>query len=84
VIPPRVKRTRNPAAKYSGVRSAIEPRNSVATQLSTLTPVGTAIAIEESMKNTSTALESGVANMWWAHTSIDRNAIAMLDAAIAL
>ena len=36
------------------------------------------------MKNTSTALESGVANMWWAHTSIDRNAIAMLDAAIAL
>ena len=49
-----------------------------------LHPVGTAIAIEESMKNASTALESGVANMWWAHTSIDRNAMPMLDAAIAL
>ena len=62
----------------------IEPRNSVATQLRTLTPVGIAIAIEESMKKASATAGSGVANMWCAHTSIDRNAMPMLEAAIAL
>ena len=84
MIPPSVNRTRNPAAKYSGVRRTIDPRNSVATQLRTLTPVGIAIAIEEIMKNASAIAGSGVANMWCAHTSMDRNAIPMLEAAIAL
>jgi len=84
VIPPSVKSTRKPAAKYSGVANSIEPRNSVATQLSTFTPVGMAINIDDNMKNTSTALDSGVANMWCAHTSSERNAMPMLDAAIAL
>ena len=46
--------------------------------------MGMAIAIEDSMKNASTTVGSGVANMWWAHTSIERNAIPTLDAAIAL
>ena len=36
------------------------------------------------MKKASTTVGSGVANMWCAHTSIERNAIPMLDAAIAL
>ena len=62
----------------------IEPRHSVASQLKILMPVGTAITIELIMKKASTTVAVGVANMWCAHTSIDRNAIATVDAAIAL
>lgn len=50
----------------------IDPRQSVASQLKTFTPVGIAISIEESMKNTSTTVGIGTVNMWWAHTSIER------------
>ena len=61
----------------------IRPRQSVASQLKILIPVGTAIVNEDSMKNASTTVAVGVANMWCAHTSRPRNAIATVDAAIA-
>ena len=60
------------------------PRHSVATQLKIFTPVGTAIRKLESMKNASTTVDIGVANMWCAHTSMPRNAMPAVDAAIAL
>ena len=62
----------------------IEPRQSVAIQLKILMPVGTAIRNELSMKNASTTVAVGVVNMWCAHTSSPRKAIATVEAAIAL
>ena len=59
------------------------PFHSVAIQLKILMPVGTAIVNDDSMKNASTTVAVGVANMWWAQTSRPRNAIATVDAAIA-
>ena len=60
------------------------PRQSVASQLKILMPVGTAIANEESMKKASTTVAVGVGNMWCAHTSMLRNVIAAADATTAL
>ncbi len=62
----------------------IVPRHRVASQLKILMPVGTAIANELSMKKASTTVAVGVVNMWCAHTSMPRNAIAAVEAAIAL
>ena len=62
----------------------IWPRHNVAIQLKIFTPVGTAMANEESMKNASTTVAVGVANMWCAQTSSPRKAIAAVEAAIAL
>ena len=73
-----------PTAKYSAVVITIDPRHSVAIQLKILTPVGMPIRNELSMKNPSTTIGTGEANMWWAHTSVARNAITAVDAAIAL
>ncbi len=60
------------------------PRHSVAIQLKIFTPVGTAIRNEPIMKKMSTNVGLGVANMWWAQTSVPRNAITTVAAAIAL
>ena len=62
----------------------IDPRQSVASQLKILMPVGTAIVNDESMKNASTTVGVGVANMWCAQTSALRKAIATVETAIAL
>jgi hypothetical protein len=43
-----------------------------------------AIVNDETMKNQSTVDGIGVVNMWWPQTSIPRNAIAAVDATIAL
>src|SRR4051812_49894083 len=83
-MPPITNVERNPHAKYRGVFVTIWPRHRVASQLKILMPVGTAIANEDSMKNASTTVLVGVANMWCAHTSMPRNAMAAVDAAIAL
>src|ERR671917_1956659 len=83
-MPPITNKAGRPAAKYSGALRWMSPRQSVAIQLKILMPVGTATANDESMKNASTTVAVGVANMWWAHTSMPRNAIATVDAAIAL
>src|SRR3954463_2354652 len=61
--PPSVKKARNPTPKYSGVLNSSVPRHSVAIQLKILIPVGTAMIIELSMKNASTVVDRGVANM---------------------
>ena len=84
MIPPITKIAMNPTAKYSAVVITIDPRHSVAIQLKILTPVGTPIRNELNMKNPSTTIGTGEANMWWAHTSVARNAITAVDAAIAL
>jgi hypothetical protein len=52
--------------------------------LKIFTPVGTAMTYEEIMKKASTTVAIGVANMWWAHTSSPRKAIAAVAAATAL
>ena len=75
---------RKAAENSRGVLRRIEPRQSVASQLKILMPVGTAIVNDASMKNASTTVGVGVVNMWCAHTSRPRNAIATVDAAIAL
>src|SRR3954468_2892324 len=83
-MPPITNWAGSAAAKYRGVFITMLPRQSVAIQLKILIPVGTAIANDESMKKASTTVESGVANMWCAHTSRPRKAMATVDAAIAL
>src|SRR3954454_217769 len=81
---PITNRAGSAAANISGVLYAIEPRQRVAIQLKILMPVGTAIVNDDSMKKASTTVAVGVANMWCAHTSRPRKAIATVDAAIAL
>src|SRR3954447_21308521 len=83
-MPPMTNVARNPHAKYRGVFMTSVPRHSVASQLKILMPVGTAIANDDSMKNDRTTVDVGVANMWCAHTSIPRNAIAAVEATMAL
>jgi hypothetical protein len=50
VTPPTVKRKINPRVKRSGVLKSREPPQSVASQLKTLIPVGTAIIIVAAVK----------------------------------
>ena len=84
-IPPIVNRAMKPDREVQRASSSRScPRHSVAIQLKTLTPVGTAITIDESMKKASTTVEIGVVNMWCAHTSSDRKAMPTVAAAIAL
>src|SRR3954453_5395957 len=84
VIPPSTNRNRKPHAYNSGVRNSSVPRHSVATQLKTFPPVGTATRYEVSMKKTSTTIGDGVENMWWAHTSSETKPMTTLEAATAL
>jgi hypothetical protein len=51
VKPPIVKTKMNPTAKSIGASNVMEPLHIVATQLNTLTPVGTEINIVAYMKN---------------------------------
>ena len=84
MIPP-IRNVAIPPMQYSsGTRYSIVPRHSVAIQLKIFTPVGTAIRKLESMKKASTTVDIGVENMWCAHTSRPRKAIAAVEAAIAL
>src|SRR6202042_1533919 len=84
VMPPMMKIAMNPIVNHSAVVITSEPRHKVAIQLKILTPVGTPIKNELSMKKPSTTIGTGDANMWWAHTSVARNAITAVEAAIAL
>ena len=83
-MPPIRNTPIRPTQNSSGVRYSIVPRHSVAIQLKILTPVGTAITKLDSMKNASTTVDIGVENMWCAHTSRPRKAMATVEAAIAL
>ena len=70
-----MNRNRNAIANSIGGSNVNEPLNIVAVQLNTFTPVGTAISIVDSMKNSCAASGMPTVNMWWAHTMNDRNAI---------
>ena len=73
--PPKVNRNRKASANSIGVSKLIDPFHMVAHQLKTFTPVGTAISIVESMKNSCPASGMPTVNMWCAQTMNDRNAI---------
>ena len=84
MIPPIVNVAMPPTQYSSGVVHSTVPRHSVAIQLKIFTPVGTAMMKLESMKNASTTVDIGVANMWCAHTSMPRKAMPAVAAATAL
>ena len=84
VTPPMMNMLMKPNAYSMGVFQLIEPLNIVPIQLKILTPVGTAMVNDESMKKASTTVAVGVANMWCAQTSIPRKAMATVEAAMAL
>ena len=67
---------RKPSANSIGVSKVIGPRHIVPIQLKNFTPVGTAIRNVMNEKNGSST--APVANMWCAHTVIDRPAMAMV------
>ena len=73
-----------PSAYSIGVSKWMFPRQVVASQLKILIPVGTAMIIDEIMKNASSPTGSPTANMWCAHTSIEKNAMPIVENATAL
>ena len=75
VKPPIVNTKMKPTAHSIGASKVIEPRHIVASQLKTLTPVGTEISIVAYMKNSWPVTGMPVVYMWWAHTMNDRMAI---------
>ena len=74
--PPIVKSAMKPRANSIGVSKMRFPRQVVASQLRIFIPVGTAITIEEIMKNPRSGVESPTVNMWWAQTSSEKKPIA--------
>ena len=76
VKPPSVNRNRKPIANSIGVSKVSEPFHIVATQLNTLTPVGTAISVVAYMKNSWPGTGMPTVYMWCAQTMNDRIAIA--------
>ena len=83
-MPPNTNTAGSATENIIAVVKRSEPPHKVATQLKILIPVGTAIAYELNMKNPSTGVFTGVVYMWWAQTSVPRNAIATVDVAIAV
>ena len=67
---------RKPSANSIGVSNDSDPFHIVATQLNTLTPVGTAMRIVAYMKNSCPVTGMPVVYMWCAQTMNDRIAIA--------
>src|SRR5262245_4652924 len=84
VRPPNVNSARKPSEKSIGESKMRFPRHVVASQLKILIPVGTATTIDEIMKKPSRPIPSPAVNMWCAHTSIEKNAIASVENATAL
>ena len=70
-----VNRNRNASANSIGGSNDSEPFHMVAVQLNTFTPVGTAISMVDSMKNSCAASGMPTVNMWCAQTMNDRKAI---------
>jgi hypothetical protein len=83
VSPPIVNTEMSPSAKSIGVVKVTLPRQSVASQLMILTPVGTPTSTEAIMKNPLRKFGIPTANMWCAQTSIDTKAIPTVENAIA-
>ena len=76
VRPPNRKVVRKPTAQSMGVSKLSCPFHIVPIQLKNFTPVGTAMRNDRKEKNGSST--APVANMWWAHTVIDRPAMLMV------
>src|SRR4051812_31166738 len=74
--PPNRKVSRKPTANSIGVSKVSCPFHMVPIQLKNLMPVGTAIRKLVNEKNGSST--APVANMWWAHTVMDRPEMAMV------
>ena len=70
-----VKRMTKAMAKSMGVSKVMAPCHMVATQLNTLTPVGTAMSMVAYMKYSSPAMGMPTVNMWCAQTMKDRKAM---------
>ena len=73
-----------PRANNIAVSKWMFPRHAVASQLKILIPVGTAITIDVIMKNESSPTGMPTANMWCAQTSSEKNAMLIVENAIAL
>jgi hypothetical protein len=71
-----------PRAKSMGVLKWIRPSQSVASQLNTLIPVGTAISIVVTIIGIRSHGAMPETNMWWAHTEKPRMRIAIRESAI--
>ncbi len=74
VRPPNRNVVRNPIDQSMGVSKDMDPPHIVPIQLKNFTPVGTAIRKDIPEKNGRLTLP--VTNMWWAHTAMDRLAMA--------
>ena len=66
--PPIVNSAMKPSANSIGVSRMRFPRQVVASQLRILTPVGTAMIIDEIMKKPRSGVDSPTVNMWCAQT----------------
>ena len=82
LIPPSVNIVMKPSANSIGVRRWITPRQSVASQLKILMPVGTAISIVVIIIGTRSQLNMPETNMWCAQTEKPRITIATSEKAI--
>jgi len=74
VRPPTRNTSRKPRANSMGDSKVMWPLHMVAIQLKILTPVGTAMSRLIPEKNG--RLTAPVANMWWAQTAVDSEAMA--------
>ena len=83
VSPPIVNTEMRPSAKSIGVAKVMFPRQSVASQLMILIPVGTPTSTDAIMKKPLRKFGIPTANMWCAQTSIETNAIPTVENAIA-
>src|SRR6185437_2161446 len=81
--PPIENRNRKASANNIGGSKVSEPLYMVVVQLNTFTPVGMAMSIVDSMKNSSAARGMPTVNMWCAHTIKERNAIEAVAYTIA-
>src|SRR2546422_3000022 len=75
VNPPMVNTKMKPTANSIGVSKLIEPRHMVASQLNTLTPVGTAISNVAYIENRIPAVGMPTVNIGCAQTTKERIAI---------
>ena len=74
-----------PSANSIGVSKCRLPRHVVASQLKILMPVGTAMIIDEIMKKRVERRSAcPTVNMWCAQTSIEKNAMQIVENATAL
>jgi hypothetical protein len=80
--PPMTNIETKPEANSMGVLKWMRPSHSVASQLNTLMPVGTAMSIVVTIIGMRSQGDIPETNMWCAHTENPRMRIAMSESAI--